>query len=116
MSPAETVIDHGSALSLTCSIPDLPPSVDTPTTVQFVWTTPDDRYNTTEEVNGTSNVLVIPNVEMADTGEFNCTVTILDASGSYYVMNSASFSDVANVTVSKSRLGSTISSEIFSLL
>ena len=103
VNPAELELISGSPLSLSCSLSPLSPSVDTDTTVQFLWTTPDNRYDRT--IYGTSDVLEdvleVASVEAEDSGEYNCSVVIMDATGSRYIHDSNTSSSLATVTVSK---------------
>ena len=94
VTASERELVSGSHLSLSCSI--LPPSVDTSVTISSHWTTPGGRHDDT--VNTT---LVISSVETADSGEYFCSVTLSESSGSQYVVDSDSVTDTASILVSK---------------
>ena len=89
----ERELVSGSPLFLSCSI--LPPSVDTSINISSNWTTPGGRHDT----DNTS--LVISSVETADSGEYTCSATLSDSSGSQYVVESEDVSHTASIFVSK---------------
>ena len=101
--PTEPELRSGSSLSLSCSLSPLPLSVDTNTTIQFLWTTPDNRHD--RNINGSSDmpedVLEVASVEAEDSGEYNCSVVVMDATDSYFIRDSEISSSLATVTVSK---------------
>ena len=103
--PTELEPVSGSSLSLSCSLSPLPLSVDTNTTVQFTWTTPDNRHDRHTTVNGSSDMpedmLEVASVEAEDSGEYNCSVVVMDATDSYFIRDSEISSSMATVTVSK---------------
>ena len=101
--PTELEPLSGSSLSLSCSLSPLPLSVDTNTIIQFIWTTPDNRHDRT--INGSNDmpedVLEVASVEVEDSGEYNCSVVVMDATYSYFIRDSEISSSLATVTVSK---------------
>lgn len=98
VSEMDSVLVSGSHLSLTCSIQ--PSTVTTPSTVISNWTTPNSTYDTVNPVNDTSVELMISSVVTADSGEYICSATIADSSGSIFVLNSEPATDTINVTIS----------------
>ena len=99
VSAAESVVVSGSSLYLTCSIQ--PSSVDTPTTVMSSWTAPQSTYDRVNAADDTSVELVISSVETADSGQYTCTATQTDSSGSLYILGSESGTNTTSITVSK---------------
>ena len=93
VTASERELVSGSPLSLSCSI--LPPSVDTSIAISSNWTTPGGRHDTD------NTTLVIYSVETADSGEYICSVTLSDSSGSQYVSESNEVSDTVSINVSK---------------
>ena len=98
VSASEAVF--GSSLNINCSI-TRPSSVDTPTTVMFIWTAPNITYSTVNAVNDTSVELMISSVETADSGDYICSATLTDSTDSVYVVDSEPANDTANIPVSK---------------
>ena len=96
VTASERELVSGSPLSLSCSI--LPPSVDTSIAISSNWTTPGGRHDTD------NTTLVIYSVETADSGEYICSATLSDSSGSLYVVDSDSVTETASILVSKWRL------------
>ena len=96
---AESVVVSGSSLYLTCSIQ--PSSVDTPTTVMSSWTAPQSTYDRVNAADDTSVELVISSVETADSGQYTCTATQTDSSGSAYVMDSETADNTASIVISE---------------
>ena len=47
------------------------------------------------------DVLEVASVEAEDSGEYNCSVVVMDATGSRYIHDSNTSSSLATVTVSK---------------
>ena len=97
VSASQSELVSGSPLTLSCSITQ-PSSVTTPTTVMSSWTAPNSDY---DMVNDTSVELVISSVETADSGDYICSATLTDSSGSSYILDSHSANDTTTVTVSK---------------
>ena len=93
MVTPERELVSGSPLSLSCSV--LPPSVDTSINISSNWTTPGGRHDTD------NTTLVIYGVETADSGEYICSATLSDSSGSLYVVDSDSVTETASILVSK---------------
>ena len=91
---AESVVVSGSSLYLTCSIQ--PSSVDTPTTVMSSWTAPQSTYDRVNAADDTSVEL-----ETADSGQYTCTATQTDSSGSAYVMDSETADNTASIVISE---------------
>ena len=100
VSASQSVLVSGSPLTLSCSITQLS-SVTTPTTAVFNWTAPNNTNYTVYEVDDTSVELVIDNVETADSGDYICSATLTDSSGSSYILDSQPATDTVTVTVSK---------------
>ena len=100
MSASESVLVSGSPLTLSCSITQ-PSSVTTPTTAVFSWTAPNSVYNRVNAVNDTSVELVISSVETADSGDYICSATLTDSSGSSYILDSQPANGTTPVIVSK---------------
>ena len=98
VSASEAVF--GSFLNINCSI-TWPSSVDTPTTVMFIWTAPNSTYSTVNAVNDTSVELMISSVETSDSGDYICSATLTDSSDSVYVVDSEPANGTVNITVSK---------------
>ena len=103
MYPTELEPLSGSSLSLSCSFSPLSPSVDTNTIIQFIWTTPDNRHdrNSTSSNDMLEDMLEVASVEAEDSGEYNCSVVVMDATYSYFIRDSEISSSLATVTVSK---------------
>ena len=103
--PAESELVAGSSLSLTCSIqPQGGGSVDTAATIMSSWDAPDNARNTdsiSTATIATTLDLNITSVQTADTGDYTCSASVTDSSGSVYVMNSTSATDTVSITVSK---------------
>ena len=93
VTASERELVSGSPLSLSCSI--LSPSVDTSITISSHWTTPGGRHDTD------STTLLISSVVTADSGEYLCSATFRDSSGSQYVSESNEVSDTVSIHVSK---------------
>ena len=93
VTASERELVSGSPISLSCSV--LPPSVDTSLNISSNWTTPGGRHDTD------STTLVIYSVETADSGEYICSATLSDSSGSLYVVDSDSVTETASILVSK---------------
>jgi len=94
----------GSSLSLTCSIqPQGVEHVDTPTTVMPNWDAPiaSSEYDRDNPANASSVVLDIASLQTADTGNYTCSASVSDSSGSGYVMDSEEVTDTVSITVSK---------------
>ena len=96
LTASEGELVSGSPLSLSCSI--FPPSVDTSIAISSNWTTPGGRHDTN------NTTLVISSVETADSGEYTCSATLSDSSGSLYVVDSDSVTETASILISKWRL------------
>ena len=102
-SSTEPELVSGSPLSLTCSIqPRGYNSVDTLTTVMSSWDAPNSTYDRVNTANETSVGLVISSVQTADSGDYICSASVTDSSDSVYVVDSATATDMVNITVSKS--------------
>ena len=103
--PAESELEAGSSLSLTCSIQlQEGGSVDTTTTIMSSWDAPDNAWNTDSTAiatNATTLDLNIASVQTADTGVYTCSASVTDSTDSLYVMDSTSATDTVSVTVSK---------------
>ena len=97
VSASQSVLVSGSPLNLSCSITQ-PSSVTTPTTATFTWTAPNYTVNA---VGDTSVELVIFSVETADSGDYICSATLTDSSGSGYILDSQPANDTISITVSK---------------
>ena len=98
--PAESELVAGSSLSLTCSIqPQGGGSVDTAATIMSSWDAPDSITQNT--ANATSVPLNITSVQTADTGDYTCSASVTDSSGSMYVMDSTPATGTVTITVSK---------------
>ena len=92
----------GSSLSLICSIqPQGAGHVDTPTTVMSSWDAPSSEYDRDNPANASSVVLDIASLQTADTGDYTCSASVSDSSGSGYVMHSEEVTDTVSITVSK---------------
>ena len=100
VSASQSVLVSGSPLTLSCSITQ-PSSVTTPTTVMSSWTAPNSVYDRVNMVNATSVKLVILSVETADSGDYICSATLTDSSGSSYILDSQPANDTTTVTVRK---------------
>ena len=100
VSVSESVLVSGSLLTLSCSIIQ-PSSVATPTTLMSSWTAPNSSYGRVNAVNDTSVELIIASVETADSGDYTCSATLTDSSGSSYIVNSQPANNSISVTVSK---------------
>ena len=99
VSASQSVLVSGSSLTLSCSITSS--SVTTPTTVMSSWTAPNSDYDRVNAVNDTSVELVISSVETADSGDYICSATLTDCSGSSYIADSQPANDTVTVTVGK---------------
>ena len=93
---AQIELLSGSSLTLTCTI-TRPSSVDTPTTVMSSWTAP----NTDTVTGDTSVELMISSVETADSGDYICSATLTDSSGSGNIIKSEPVTETVTITVSK---------------
>ena len=102
VSASQSELVSGSSLILICSIawPSLV-SVTTPTTITSRWIAPNNVYDRLNDVNATSVELVIPSVETADSGDYICSATLTDSSGSSYILDSQPATDTISVVVSK---------------
>ena len=100
VSASQSVLVSGSPLNLSCSITQ-PSSVTTPTTLMSNWTAANSDYDRVNAVNATSVELVISSVEAADSGDYICSATLTDSSGSSYILDSQPANDTISVTVSK---------------
>ena len=100
VSASQSVLVSGFPLTLSCSITQ-PSSVTTPTTLMSNWTAPNSDYDRVNAVNATSVELVISSVETADSGDYICSATLTDSSGSSYIVDSQPANDTLSVTVSK---------------
>ena len=100
MSTSQSVLVSGSPLTLSCSITQ-PSSVTTPTTLMSNWTAANSDYDRVNAVDDTSVELVISSVEAADSGDYICSATLTDSSGSSYILDSQPATDAISVTVSK---------------
>ena len=98
VSPSQSELVSGSTLTLTCSISQSI-SVTTPTNVTFSWTP------NSGTVNATSVELVISSVETADSGDYICSATLTDTSGSSYILDSPSGNGTIYIAVSKCVIG-----------
>ena len=97
VSPIEIVLVSGSSLSLTCSIQS-DNSVDTPTNVIYSWNGPNtDTVNTVDD----TSVLMISSVVTSDSGDYICSVTLIDTTDSMYIIDSEPDTATANVIISK---------------
>ena len=103
--PAESELEAGSSLSLTCSIQlQEGGSVDTTTTIMSSWDAPDNARNTDSTAIATSATtldLNIASVQTADTGVYTCSASVTDFTDSVYVIDSTSATDTVSITVSK---------------
>ena len=97
VSASQSELVSGSPLTLSCSITQ-PSSVTTPTTATLNWT---PNSGTVNMVNDTSVELVISSVETADSGDYICSATLTDSSGSSYILDSQPAIGAISVTVSK---------------
>ena len=100
VSATQSMLVSGTTLTLSCSITQ-PSSVPTPTTVMYNWTAPNSTYDRVLKFNATSVELVISSVETADGGDYICSATLTDSSGSSYIIDSQTATDYTSVTVSK---------------
>ena len=100
MSVSQSVLVSGSPLTLSCSITQ-PSSVTTPTTVMSSWTAPNSVYDRVNAVGDASVELVISSVETADSGDYICSATLTDSSGSSYMLDSQPANDTTSITVGK---------------
>ena len=65
------------------------------------WTAPNSTYNTVNAVNDTSVELMISSVETVDSGDYICSATLTDSSGSGNIINSETGTETIRITVSK---------------
>jgi len=92
----------GSFLSLTCSIqPQGVEYVDTLTTVMSSWDAPSSAYDRDNPANASNVVLDIASLQTADAGDYTCSASVSDSSGSAYVVDSEEATDTVSITVSK---------------
>ena len=94
----ENELVSGSSLFLSCSITPFP--VDTSTTLLSSFTFPNGTI-VPNEVNDTSGGFNITDVETADTGDYTCSSTINDSTGSMYILNSDPGTNSTTIIVSK---------------
>ena len=100
--PVESELVSGSSLSLTCSIqPQGGSSVDTAATIMSSWDAPDSMYDGQNTPSATSVPLEIASVQTADTGDYTCSASVTDSTGSVYVVDSDPATDTINITVGK---------------
>ena len=100
VSASQSELVSGSPLTLSCSITQ-PSSVTTPTTVMSSWTAPNSVYDRVNAMDDTSVELVISSVETADSGDYICSASVTDSSGSSYILDSQPATNTTTVTVSK---------------
>ena len=98
MHTNEKELVSGSSIFLSCSITHFP--VDTPITLLYSWTIPNGTV-LDNEVNDTSVDFNITDVETADTGDYICSSTINDSTGSMYILNSDPGTNSTTIIVSK---------------
>ena len=75
--------------------------MDTAATIMSSWDAPNSVYDGQNTANATSVPLNIASVQTADTGDYTCSASVTDSTGSVYVMNSAPATDTVSITVSK---------------
>ena len=65
------------------------------------WDAPSSEYDRDNPANASSVVLDIASLQTADTGDYTCSASVSDSSGSGYVMDSEEVTDTVSITVSK---------------